>query len=69
MSLAPFFSVEGEECKSALLGAYTLMNFIRYSPDALQIIIPSRELHSTFNENIYEATHTSYSQKEGPNHH
>jgi hypothetical protein len=68
MSLAPFFSVDGEGYNSASLEPESLMNFIQYSPDALLMIIPSLEFHSTFNEKIYEATHTSYYQKEGPNH-
>jgi hypothetical protein len=60
MSLAAFFSTDGEGCKSTLLAPQTLKNVILHSPDALQMIIFYVESHSALIENMHEATHSFY---------
>ena len=67
MSLGPFFSVDGEGSDSYSMAPWSLMNFIRNCPDALQMILSSLELHSTLNVNICEFTQSFHSQKSGEN--
>ena len=62
MSLPAFFSVDGEECNSALLKSHTLTNFIQNSIDALRMINCSVEFLFVFNEDTSESKHTVCAQ-------